>query len=274
MACLAGQPGVRPQERRDAGGCAVQARMRYGLRVGWLVGTTFWVSCTYPDFHVAGHEVTRASDSGGKAAGGPGSGGTPLLAQSGGWGGAVPESGGNGTLPTGSGGSGEEPPGPVIGGEAGSGGSEGDCPPAHPPSTWTAWRVPNSPGSGLPNPASYTVLPDGTVQDNITGLIWQREVPSRQYFAEEARAYCESLRLGGCSGWRLPTRVELISLLDYATHSPAIDSSAFPGCPSQIFWTSSPYGDSSGRQRWVVNFGFGYHGYMNIYSLGYVRCVR
>jgi hypothetical protein len=42
--------------------------------------------------------------------------------------------------------------------------------------------MPNPASSGLPNPASYTDLGDGTVKDNVTGLIWQQAVAATQAY--------------------------------------------------------------------------------------------
>ena len=42
--------------------------------------------------------------------------------------------------------------------------------------SYACWPMPNPSSSGLPNPSSYTDLKDGTVQDNVTGLVWQQAV--------------------------------------------------------------------------------------------------
>jgi hypothetical protein len=135
--------------------------------------------------------------------------------------------------------------------------------------------MPNPPGTGLANPASYTDLGDGTVLDNVTGLVWQRDVPSVNLYWNDASKYCSSLKLSGC-GWRLPTRIELVSLLDFTKPSPgpAIDTNAFPGAPNDCFWSSSAYHGSS--SRWVVGFGgvceLVNHG--DAPAMSHVRCVR
>jgi hypothetical protein len=86
--------------------------------------------------------------------------------------------------------------------------------------------MPNPTGSGLPNPASYTVA-NGIVHDNLTCLDWQQVESSTSYTNADAITYCASLSLGGNSDWRVPTRVEVSSIMDW-TRSPAIDA-AFTG---------------------------------------------
>src|SRR5450432_2566919 len=52
---------------------------------------------------------------------------------------------------------------------SGSGGTEGT---SNAGPVWAAWRMPN--WLGMPNPSSYTDQTDGTVRDNVTGLLWQQ----------------------------------------------------------------------------------------------------
>jgi hypothetical protein len=82
--------------------------------------------------------------------------------------------------------------------------------------------MPNPSGSGLPNPASYTVM-NGVVHDNVTCLDWEASPPSTTSTNAAGIARCEALELGGYSDWRAPTRVEMASILDW-TRSPATDS--------------------------------------------------
>jgi hypothetical protein len=82
--------------------------------------------------------------------------------------------------------------------------------------------MPNPTGSGLPNPASYTVA-NGVVHDNVTCLDWQQVESSSTYTNADAIAYCEGLSLSGYDDWRAPTRVEMESIMDW-TRSPATDA--------------------------------------------------
>lgn len=85
---------------------------------------------------------------------------------------------------------------------------------------------------------------DGTVTDTGTGLTWQKDSLSNISW-KDALAYCENLTLGGYSDWRLPNINELISLVDYSTFSPSIDTRYFTNT-AYHYWSSttcalSPY---------------------------------
>jgi hypothetical protein len=131
--------------------------------------------------------------------------------------------------------------------------------------------MPNPASTGLPNPASYTTNGDGTVTDNVTGLVWQGTVDPGSYTQAQAATYCASL--GGA--WRLPTRVELVSLVDFTIASPGvtINQTYFPSTPAAEFWTSSPAaGDSS--YAWLVAFDGGIASIGVVQSANRVRCVE
>ena len=126
--------------------------------------------------------------------------------------------------------------------------------------------------AGAPNLSSYEDNGDGTVTDNITGLMWQQAVAAGTFTWAQAKAYCPTLTLVGHSDWRLPTRIELVSLVDLARSSPAINTTYFPSTPSDYFWSSSPLAGSSSL-AWYVNFDSGFADYPDV-PAGYVRCVR
>jgi len=106
------------------------------------------------------------------------------------------------------------------------------------------------------NSGEFVVSADGlTVTDTITGLVWQRDGWGTRAGCSggadglgsgnltcswsEAQSYCASLTLGGVSGWRLPGRNELSTLVDFTETNPCIDQTAFPNAPSDWFQTSS-----------------------------------
>lgn len=89
-----------------------------------------------------------------------------------------------------------------------------------------------------PTAAEYLVdKAGGTVTDKRTGLVWSRAAitaaqlppgspdpfPATQL---EARAVCEAVTLGGAKGWRLPTRIELLSIVT-SDESHTFDPTAF-----------------------------------------------
>jgi len=138
-----------------------------------------------------------------------------------------------------------------------------------------------STGGGI-TVGKYVVSSAGlTVTDTSTRLVWQRDgAGSRPNCRkdpycklDEAKAYCAGLNLDG-SGWRLPTRYELKSIVDdTVAKPPTINQTAFPSTPAEWFWTSSPYAGSSGL-AWCIYFYSGSSGYNGVGVVHRVRCVR
>lgn len=159
-----------------------------------------------------------------------------------------------------------EPTGGSSGGGT-DGSDSGDCG-TH---SWACWPMPNPASMGLPNPASYTDNGDGTVQDNVTGLLWQQTVSDPTYSSTDAATYCAELALAG-SGWRVPTRIELQSITDHTRTSPAINVIAFPDSPGGFFLTATPWAVRT-PPVWGTNF---YEGLSsnNLTPPARVRCVR
>jgi hypothetical protein len=111
--------------------------------------------------------------------------------------------------------------------------------------------MPNEPDAAV-RPTSYR-MEGATVVDQVTGLIWQREVDPQTRATAEAIAYCGDLELEGRDDWRLPGRIELVSLL-VPGRSPSIDSDAFPATPADYF-RSSTYAPDDAARSWSVYFG-------------------
>jgi hypothetical protein len=128
--------------------------------------------------------------------------------------------------------------------------------------------------AGAPNLESYTDNKDGTVTDNLTGLMWQQTVPTGTYTWSQAVAFCPTLKLAGHSDWRLPSRIELVSIVDFGVTSGAtINATYFPSTPAGWFWSSSPLAGSSSN-AWYVSFNLGYTYYLDVSVSSNVRCVR
>jgi hypothetical protein len=141
---------------------------------------------------------------------------------------------------------------------------------------WAEWPMPNAQvdvTAGAPNPESYTDNGDGTVTDNVTGLVWQQSAPLIQYTQTAALAHCTSLSLGGHADWRLPSVVELVSIVDSSTYNPSIDGTVFPGTPVDYFWSSTQYAGAA-DSAWGVYFNNGYTDYNGVSIIYSVRCVR
>jgi hypothetical protein len=136
--------------------------------------------------------------------------------------------------------------------------------------------MPNHRGSQLPNLQRHTVLQAGgeeVVRDEVTGLVWQRHASDARFSWRDASSYCASQQLAGQADWRLPSRVELVSLLDLSRTNPSISLEAFPDTLGEWFWTSSRQADDPSRS-WFAYFYFGYPDtdpQVNTYQ---ARCVR
>lgn len=127
------------------------------------------------------------------------------------------------------------------------------------------------PAHAVAPPGRYTVTAD-TVTDNKTGLVWQRNVTATNYDQAAAATYCQGLTMAG-GGFRLPTVVELLSIVDDTRLSPSIDTSAFPATPIAYFW-SSTLDASAPSYGFQVNFGDGSTFRYDRVIARSVRCVR
>jgi hypothetical protein len=120
------------------------------------------------------------------------------------------------------------------------------------------------------------------VRDDTTGLTWAVESIRVEDWSEDTEARIavalEASRLavwpGWLDGWRIPTRAELVTLIDDTQYGPAIDIRFFPDCPSDWFWTSTVYAPSPGDCAWSVNFNDGYANWILRRYSGFVRAVR
>ncbi len=62
------------------------------------------------------------------------------------------------------------------------------------------------------NQASYTDNGDGTITDDVTGLMWQQDMGTKIIF-DDALIKADTMTLGGHTDWRMPTIKELYSLI-------------------------------------------------------------
>jgi hypothetical protein len=127
------------------------------------------------------------------------------------------------------------------------------------------------------NPPSYTDNGNGTIMDNVTGLMWQKQDDGILRAWDAAVAYCSGSTLGGFSGWRLPTVFELVTIVDFGRYGPSINSTYFPSTSpsgSSGYWSSNDYATDT-ASAWSVVFynGFANHGFKTSPS-NYARCVR
>jgi hypothetical protein len=142
-------------------------------------------------------------------------------------------------------------------------------------------------GEYVTNPLSYTDNADGTVTDNNTALMWQQEDDNTLHNWYQASGtydatynlagqdVCGSLGLGGYNDWRLPSKKELMSIVDYAVPypGPTISATNFPSTETSNYWSSTMDASDPGRAL-VVYFQGGHVGPADRLDEFPVRCVR
>ncbi|MBN2301304.1 MAG: DUF1566 domain-containing protein, partial [Lentisphaerae bacterium] len=126
-------------------------------------------------------------------------------------------------------------------------------------------------GQAWPSPR-FTDNLNGTVTDNLTGLIWLKNANCTVFFSDdvagENRRYwlnaltaANSLSNGFCDltdgstagDWRLPNVREFESLLDYGLNSPALPSGhPFDNVQSVYYWSSSTFAQDTSC-GWIVH---------------------
>ncbi len=96
----------------------------------------------------------------------------------------------------------------------------------------------------------YTDNGDGTVTDNVTGLMWQQD-PGEKMTLDAAVAGADTFNLAGYTDWRLPTIKELYSLILFSGKDPSgitgNDTSGLTPFIDDVF--DFAYGDPSTGER-------------------------
>ena len=148
------------------------------------------------------------------------------------------------------------------------------------------------------NPMSFTDNGNGTVSDNNTGLIWQKcsvgqnndascsgtAVNYNWYQASgtydatynsSTQNVCGALNLGGSSSWRLPSKKELMSIVDYSIPypGPTILQPRFPNTIASYYWSSTTFAGYP-YFAWGVGFDDGCVSGDGKGGSFCVRCVR
>lgn len=138
---------------------------------------------------------------------------------------------------------------------------------------------------------NLTDLGEGTIRDNISGLLWQKYHSGRKNNAsysddvgeldtvslQNALQYCDSLILASFADWRLPNRNELVSLVDYSIPGTSkFDTSIFLGsASSEQMWSSNTRSVTGTTFSLWVNANFGILTTGNATNKNQVnRCVR
>jgi len=96
------------------------------------------------------------------------------------------------------------------------------------------------------------------VLDRQTELIWERHPSATSMSWANAPMHCALKAIGGRKGWRLPSFIELMTLVQPSLDLNATSISLPPGHPfdgvqAASYWTSTPL-DSDARQAYSVDF--------------------
>ena len=114
---------------------------------------------------------------------------------------------------------------------------------------------------GEPDPSRFHDNGDGTVTDEVTGLMWQKETNPRTG-PKDADAACRRMTLAGYHDWRLPNIKELNTLLNLdPDNSSWFFEDFFPIPANEKMLHYAACGVFEGNYAWVTNFTFGYDGY-------------
>ena len=122
--------------------------------------------------------------------------------------------------------------------------------------------------------AHFTDNGDGTIQDNYTGLTWQKNTSTTPMNWEAALAFAKTVSQGGKSDWRLPNIKELQSLNDVSRVKPSINKTYFPNIVSAAFYWSSTTQYKTAGVAWEMNTDFGVVTYDDKLVNKYVMLVR
>jgi len=129
------------------------------------------------------------------------------------------------------------------------------------PASWARWPMPNPPDGGglLGTDFDYATGDGGVVTDKRTNLVWGlRAGAAQSNDFDAAIRYCDGYEPG--VKWRLPSRIELVTLIDYTRTNPAIDTVHFPPAevPAGWYWTSSVVRPPTLPYRfWAIDFATG-----------------
>ncbi len=111
----------------------------------------------------------------------------------------------------------------------------------------------------------FTMSADGQeVTDTSTKLTWRRCVEGLAWDGKTCKGKLAKFKFraakataaGVGKGWRIPSREELVGLVDMAKKKPRIDPMAFPATPSMPFWATKQ-GSTDDLNAWLVSFANG-----------------
>ena len=136
----------------------------------------------------------------------------------------------------------------------------------------------------------FTDNKDGTVTDNLTKLVWLKNINCFGMLDWQSAIWAvQSLGEGACGtepdlilsdgssdgDWRLPTMLELCTLIDFKRRDPALPGGhMFSNAPSGYHWSATTI-DNHPEMAWIVYFESGTTCYENVKNrAGHIWPVR
>jgi len=119
------------------------------------------------------------------------------------------------------------------------------------------------------------LMGNSSKQDDKTGLIWQdnKEVGDSSLNYDEAKTYCQDLKVDGFTDWRLPTLREVYTIVDLRRNRPALKN-GFEIRDDGRYWTATPFIKDPKKEAWYISMSYGEAEPYNKSRVYHVRCVR
>lgn len=120
----------------------------------------------------------------------------------------------------------------------------------------------------------------GTILDIVTGLCWLKNMNTFELQNwTNAFVDCSSLDYVGHTNWKLPSRAELLSLIDEigpsGTTCITLESFGFINCKDHYYWSSNSMATNNDRRFTIYFYNNGYCSNRDKSYDGYhVTCVR
>jgi len=169
---------------------------------------------------------------------------------------------------------------------SGDAAGEGKCPPNPQPgmesNSWTCnrdnvtglvWEIKTKSGLRSMNNTYTWYNPDDKVNGGKSGMENGGKCEGSECDTHDYIQVINDKGLCGFTDWRLPTKRELLSIVDNGGYKPAADERFFPNTLALHYWTSSPFQEDD-NSAWQVYFLYG-EAIPNLKNTGsYIRLVR
>jgi hypothetical protein len=139
--------------------------------------------------------------------------------------------------------------------------------------TGLTWEIKTDNGLRDRNNTYTWYIPDSAVNGGAPGL---QNGGNCTDSGCDTQAYVQAindLKLCGASDWRLPTKRELLSIVDNGRLKPAIDVRFFPNTLSSYYWSHTPSSDLENK-AWQVYFLYGEASPGSKEQKSHIRLVR